>query len=432
MGLFERSRFVWNEPWFFQQRIRTKKAWLLFSLFLLAIAGVCGAILFFAPAAANRLNLLQIVGLCAALAAAIWWVLDGTNTRRQAVLYADSIVVGGDMGKYSRPETYQLAKIATAAIVLPEESKWPAPALFFRYDGQEQVIGIESQASLRRLAQALHDLGVPTLLNGWEPDQESEFAKAFSWQATGEVVPRASIEAIPQGTPTLTTTASVLLMLGHQCWSLVVWLAITSAAAYYAYRHWNNLGLIEMVLLIGIPIVTLFMATEFSERLGAAAGSRGLVRTAKKRLRLRTGIPLNLDGDLLPVEIVPRDQFPHMIQKIHDMGFLQADHAGRRVLLEGTKERWSIPAGSISSLAIEEVQIGTPGQSAMGALHYYVVIRFAADGEREFGIRYSERDFGKLDDVKRAQGAVRIFETLEPLLCQAAPAARLSEAVSQS
>jgi hypothetical protein len=23
MGLFERKRFVWNEPWFFQQRIRT-------------------------------------------------------------------------------------------------------------------------------------------------------------------------------------------------------------------------------------------------------------------------------------------------------------------------------------------------------------------------------------------------------------------------
>ena len=43
MGLFQRKRFVWNEPWFFQQRIRTMKGWLICSLFLLAVAIAVGA-----------------------------------------------------------------------------------------------------------------------------------------------------------------------------------------------------------------------------------------------------------------------------------------------------------------------------------------------------------------------------------------------------
>lgn len=67
-------------------------------------------------------------------------------------------------------------------------------------------------------------------------------------------------------------------------------------------------------------------------------------------------------------------------------------------------------------MAIEEVQAGTPGQSATGALNYYVVVRFAADEDKEFGFRYGERDFGKFDDIKRAEGGIRLYEAFESLL----------------
>lgn len=98
------------------------------------------------------------------------------------------------------------------------------------------------------------------------------------------------------------------------------------------------------------------------------------------------------------------------------MGFLQADHRDRRMLFEGKKERWCIPSGSIRSLAIEEVQVVTPGQSATGALHYYVVVRFAADQDQEYGFCYGQRDFGEFDDIKRAQGGIRVYEAFESLL----------------
>jgi len=34
----------------------------------------------------------------------------------------------------------------------------------------------------------------------------------------------------------------------------------------------------------------------------------------------------------------------------------------------------------------------------------------------EFGFRYAERDFGKFDDIKRAEGGIRVYEAFESLL----------------
>jgi hypothetical protein len=420
MALFQRKRFVWNEPWFFQQRIRSTKGWLLLSLLLLAVALAVGAVLYFARPAGNPLPLLQIVGLSCGLAAAVWWVLDGVNTRRQAVLLEDSLVVGGDMGKYSHPITYKLSGISSAAIVMPEESKWPERALFFLYEGEEQGIGIEAKASLARLAQAIHDAGVPVRLDGWQPNQDSEFAKAFSWQADPrDVVEKARIEVLPPGTPSLMTVGGILLAIVRQCWAIALWLLLTGAAVYYGYYHWKNLGLVEVVLLFVIPIGAMYIAAQFTDRFACASTSRGLSRMARKQTRKRDGIQLDPDAhDLIPVEIFVRDQFDKTIQKIHEMGFLQADQRGRRMLFEGKKERWCIPARSIRSLAIEEVQTGTPGQSATGALNYYVVVKFAADEDREFGFRHAERDFGEFNDIKRAEGGIRVFEAFEALLSQ--------------
>ena len=80
------------------------------------------------------------------------------------------------------------------------------------------------------------------------------------------------------------------------------------------------------------------------------------------------------------------------------------------------KNAGRFPAQSIYSVAIEEVQAGTPGQSATGTLNYYVVVKFAADGEQEIGFRYGDRDYGEFDDVKRAEGGIRVYELFESLL----------------
>lgn len=428
MGLFERKRFVWNEPWFFQQRIRTAKGWLVCALFLLGLAVAVGAALYFGAPAAKRMHILEILGLSVGVAAALWWVLDGTNTRRQAVLFGDSLVVGGDMGKYSHPTTYKLSEIAVsgAAIVMPEESKWPEPALFFLYKGEEQGIGIESKVSFKKLAQALHDAGVSVRLDGWQPNQESELTKAFTWQAEPrQVVAKARMETLPPGTVSLMTPQGMFLAAFRQCWALGLWLVLTGAAIYYGYQNWNNLGLLRMILLFIIPIGVLYIAGVYTDRFATAATSIGLGRMIRKQMRKRDGVQLDPDApDLIPVEIFVRDQFANTVQRIREAGYLQVDPSGRRMLFEGKKERWSIPAASIRSLALEEIQIGTPGQSALGALNYYVVVRFAADDDpkpgenllQEFGFRNAERDYGEWTDLKRAEGGIRVYEAFDALV----------------
>jgi hypothetical protein len=52
----------------------------------------------------------------------------------------------------------------------------------------------------------------------------------------------------------------------------------------------------------------------------------------------------------------------------------------------------------------------------MGALQYYVVVTFTTAEDMEFGFRFSERDYGKFDDVKRAAGGIRVYEAFESVV----------------
>lgn len=418
MPVFQRKRFVWNEPWFFQQRIRTARAWGMAALLLIGLpAGIVAAI-YFSAAPGRQFNVLEMIGLGIGLAFALWWVLDGSNTRRQAVLFEDSIVVGGDMGKYSTPTTYKLSEIAGFAIVMPEESKWPERALFFLYEGQEQAIGIDRKLGLPRLAQALHDVGAQVRLDGWQPGQENGFQKAFAWSTDKtNVTGSARMEVLPPGTPSMMTPGGILIAIVRQCWALAIWLLVTVAAIWYGYKHWDDLGLVSLALLILVPLGVMYIAGTFTDRYATASMSAGLTRMVRNQFHKRSGVQIDPDSEeALPVEIFARDDFEKRVQKIREMGLLQADPTGGRVLFEGKKERWCIPAGSIQSLAIEEVQVGTAGQSAMGALNYYVVVRFVADGDQEFGFRWAARDYGEVNDVKRAEGAIRVFEAIESVL----------------
>jgi hypothetical protein len=419
MAFFQRRNFVWNEPWFFLHRIRTARAWFLFSLFLsFVVVAVAVGIAMMAPANKPP-SPLTIIGLSLGVSAALWWILDGTDSRRQAVLFEDSIVVGGDMGKYSTPTTYRLANIPGAAIVMPEESQWPVPALYFVYEGQEQAIGIDRSVSLPRLAQAIHDAGVPIRLNGWTPNQDNEFARSFSWSVDeNSIQPTAVIEQLPADTVGFITPGGIALAIVRQCWALGTWLALASVAGYYAYQNWNQLGLIQLGLGFALVLGGLWLAAQITDRFASASSSKGLGRMVKNQIAKRRGVDVDLNGpDLVPVEIFTRDQFDKTIQKILEMGYIQPDRTRSRIVFEGKKERWRLPSNSIRSLAIEEVQCGTPGQSAMGSLNYYVVIRFAtSDGEKELGLRYADRDYGDVTDTKRAAGGVLVFEAIESIL----------------
>lgn len=418
MAFLNRKQFLWNEPWFFQQRIRSKLSWLWFSLFLLGIGVVLGAALYWATPAGQPVDWFNVIGLSLALILFVWWGMDGSNTRRQAKLFEDSLEVGGDMGKYSSPTTYELKKISLAMIVMPAETDWPCPALVFFYKDEPQAIGIEAKTSLKRLAQTIHNSGVAIQMDGWHPDQESEIEKAFSWKANPQhVVEEAIMESLPPETVKLLPMSTMILAGIRQLWAIGLWFLFAIGMACWGYQNWNNLGVLQTVLLFAVPLGTHYLAIFFTERIGCASSSQGLVRAAKSQIRQRDGILVNPDmDDLIPVTIFERDQFEKKIPSSRDMGFLQADCSGQRMLYEGNHERWCIPVQSLRSVTLEEIQLNTPGQSTNNTFDYYVVVVFSSGEDLEFGFRYSKREYGKFNDVVRAQMGIRVYDAFEPLL----------------
>ncbi|MGB7348151.1 MAG: hypothetical protein WBD20_28260 [Pirellulaceae bacterium] len=410
---------MWYEPWFFQQRIRNFAGWAGLGLILGIITILVAVAIGLTAQQGNPLSLWEFVGLPLGTAFAVWWLFDGTETRRTATLDDQSLVVGGDMGKYSSPTIYKLADIAGAAIVMPEESNWPTPALYFLCEGQEAVIGIEEGAGLKRLAQALHDVGVPIRMDGWEPGQDNGFEKAFRWQAVpGTTKPTATISKLPDSEPGLYNIPGILWAIFLQCWALVLWLALAASLGYYAYQNGANLGLGMMAVFVVVVFATFMAAAQYTDRFATAATSDVLTRGAIKQIAQRSRPLINPQSeDLLPVEIFERDQFERTIQKMYEMGFVQVDIDNARILFEGKKQQWVLPTQSIKSVAMEEIQTGTPGQSALGALNYYTTLQFAtAEGEKELGFRYAVRDYGEVNDLKRAAGGITLFEAMECIL----------------
>ncbi len=421
MGLFERKRFVWNEPWFFQQRIRTATEWLRIALFLLLAAAAIFAIFFWAAPAGGPLDWLRNLGISLAAPLVLWVYMDGVIARRQAALWDDKLIVNTDNGRFSSSDSYKLLEIAGARIVLPEESEWPSAVLFFFYQNEPHAIGIEREVNLKRMAKALHQAGVEVDLDGWHPDHESAIEKEFRWQADPEsVLDRASLDPLPPGTPGLFSVDAMVLSLFYQLTALVLALAAIVGSVYYCYQNWNILDPVNLMVAIVVSIGSLYVAGYITDRFGLAAGSKVLVRSAKRQILKRDGLEIDPGAnEMVPVAIIARNQFGKTIMKIREQGFLQADTVGQRMLFEGKKERWCIPLHAIRSVAIEEVHTGTPGQSTTGQMNYFVIVKFDADEDQEFGFRYDDREYGKHNEITRAQGAIRLYEVFESALTHA-------------
>jgi hypothetical protein len=419
MALFQKKRFVWNEPWFFLQKTRPITAWLILAILVLGIPIALGLVLIFGaqPQQGRGMGMAEIIGLCVMTAGAILFFFDGANVRRQAVLFEDSLIVGGDMGKYSVPTEYKLARMSEVYIVPPEVTKLPCLALCFLYDGKNHAIGIESAVSTRRMAQAFFSAGVPVQMADWQPNQRSEFEQTYSWTAApNRIKQQATISSLPDGTTSMMAPVGILKAMFIILWPIVLWLSLSGYIGYYCYKNWNNLGLFQLIPLIGIPIGMMWLVGTYLERFGSAGSSKVLIDMAKEQLLKRQGVLITDKKPLIPVEVLMRDQFANSIQKIHEMGFLQFDATTDRVLYEGKKERWILPRSSINSVSIEEIQTGTAGQSQTGLLNFYVVINFDVDSVLELGLRYGEREYGEFNDIKRAEGAIIIYEAFEEFL----------------
>lgn len=347
----------------------------------------------------------------------VWYVFDGTNARRQAILSETELIVGGDMGKYSVPTIYKLDQIPGAAIVMPEESGWPSPGLYFHYEDKEEVVGIGEQVELPRLAKAIHDSGIPIRLHGWDPATSQDVAETFSWERDrGNGDRSAKMEILGEDQVSLMSPLPMISAITQQCLPFLIWLFSVGYMIWYLYQNWNALIGYEWIIVLAVTIFGMMVMAQITERYSTAATSRTLGKMVRRQVKRRTGCQIDVDSpDNFEIEVREPDQFDKTVFKIRETALVQVDR--HRLLFEGKKERWCIPASSLKAVRLQEVQIGTPGESAVSILLYFVVISFATqDGEFEYGLRDDARDFGAFDDTKRATAGVRLYEAVASIV----------------
>ncbi|CAN0175475.1 unnamed protein product [Hapterophycus canaliculatus] len=323
------------------------------------------------------------------------------------------------MGKYSVPTIYKLDQIPGAAIVMPAESGWPSPGLYFHYEDSEEVVGISEHVELPRLAKAIHDSGIPIRLQGWDPSSSQDVAETFSWERSGgRPKPSAMITTLADDQASLMSPIPMIQAIVQQCLPFMVWLFSVGYMIWYLYQNWNVLIGYEWIIVVALTIFGMMVMIQITERFSTAATSRILGKMVRKQIKLRTAYQIDPDAsDNFEIEVRELDQFEKMVFKIRETALVQVDQKNHRLLFEGKKERWCIPAKSLRSVRLQEVQLGTPGESTVSTLLYFVVISFVtADGEFEYGLRDDGRDFGAFDDTKRARAGVHLYESVASIV----------------
>ncbi|TWU04033.1 hypothetical protein [Neorhodopirellula pilleata] len=269
------------------------------------------------------------------------------------------------------------------------------------------------------MARAIHQAGIPIRLDGWDPATDKTVAESYSWQRTeGRPNRTASIETLGDEQASLIAPPAMIWAIVQQCLPFLIWAVSVGYMIWYLYQNWNQLVGYEWIIVVVLTILVMMVMAQITERYSTAATSRTLGKMVRTQIKQRTGYKIDVDArGNFEIEVRETDQFDKLVFKIRETALMQVDPKGARLLFEGKKERWCIPADSIGSIRLEEVQMGTPGESATSTLLYFVVISFASPmGEFEYGLRDDSRDFGAFDDIKRAKAGKRLYETIRAIL----------------
>jgi hypothetical protein len=149
------------------------------------------------------------------------------------------------------------------------------------------------------------------------------------------------------------------------------------------------------------------------------AAARYQVGVGKRRLGVRPNALFgpNEEG-LMPVEVFDRKAWTSVICKSIDFGFLQIDPRSRVLLFEGDKNRWHLPASSLTRCRIEEAHVGSEG-NAQAEKRYYVALSVDCDGEEwEVGLIPTRSQFGHDGKDARYARARALFEQLEEVVAR--------------
>jgi len=160
----------------------------------------------------------------------------------------------------------------------------------------------------------------------------------------------------------------------------------------------------------GVLVLTAVAGMLFDSSFGS---NRRLRRAFKAELARRSGVLVEPDDpDALFVEVVPKLNWGKaMLDNASDIGLLVVDKARRELRFEGDKERWRVPAESVTSCEVEKY---VHGQGAGTTRVFYVVLR-ATRREGFWEVPIRERRGHGLLSAKRKKLAYRLAAAIEEI-----------------
>jgi hypothetical protein len=142
-------------------------------------------------------------------------------------------------------------------------------------------------------------------------------------------------------------------------------------------------------------------------------GNRMLRNRFRAELSRRSGLLVDpMDPEAVFVEVVPKLNWGKaMLDNASDIGLLVVDRRRRELRFEGDKERWRVPAASITNCTLEAY---VHGQGEGATKYFYVVLRAnRRDGFWEAPIR--ERHSSGVFSRKRKKLAEKLFASIKEL-----------------
>jgi hypothetical protein len=414
MKLFRKNKFVWMEPWFFCQRVRDRGDWI--RAVIPAILGCAGisVLLLFVRGGALQWWQIALCGL--GLGAVIQLGIEAAYMRRDISIDEDSIEAFGNAGQITSYAKFALKDIIFLEIRRGEDIGKPFAMIVLRTPSSGHIIGVPKSIHLERLAQTLAKLNVPVTLSGWEPAIDPEIENPYFYAVPeGTRLQVANVDSIPEVERNLTQLPEMLVALVMGVWPFFIWMGLAAYGTYYVYQQWQALS-IWTIAVAGIAgFASLTIPFGYYASIGDYLSARHLINVARGRVLQRaSSLVKSFDEKVFAVELIQRETWGAMAPKVVDFGFLITEPDSRRMLFEGNKERWIVPAGAVSKLKIEEVQFGTAGESANGELRCYVVLTYQKQSEPfEIGMRVADKEPGKNTDSRRMSKAVELFEYLE-------------------
>jgi hypothetical protein len=235
----------------------------------------------------------------------------------------------------------------------PEELPALAPRfpVFEAYAGRAAVASLLPKAEPETVSEAVEPEGKVAKITPLDPEHNGKvFTRKMMW--IGNAFAFVGFVGFLGGLLLLGWGASMLEQPGH------------SAAG-------PNAAGIALCAVGGLLVLIAVAGVFFDSSFG---GNRHLRKAFKAELGRRTGLLVTPDDpDALFVEIVPKLNWGKtMLDNASDIGLLLVDRARRELRFEGDKERWVIPAETITSCEVEKF---VHGQGTAKTRIFYVVLR---------------------------------------------------------